>query len=153
MVADFYARLWPWIDHTQPVKVMRDDGGVGASATPDLCFCFVGSKKELRVEFKILNAVVHNRHLDGGLMTKVQGWIVVAVLLVGFVFHVATALTKSQASTRREYRVMALPRDAAEFTQQMNVEGAKGWELVTMDLVNYSDTGWRYRAVVARPVQ
>lgn len=55
LVADFYARLWPWIDHAMPSRVMLDDGGTGASATPDLCFCFVGSKRELRIEFKILD--------------------------------------------------------------------------------------------------
>ena len=54
VVADFYARLWPWIDHAQPMRVMLDDGGKGETATPDLCFQFVGSQRELRIEFKVL---------------------------------------------------------------------------------------------------
>lgn len=55
MVADFYARLWLWIDHSQPQCVMLDDGGRGGEATPDLCICFLGSKKPLRIEFKVVN--------------------------------------------------------------------------------------------------
>ena len=51
-VADFYARLFPWIDHGRDVRVCHDDGGSGAVALPDLCFHFVGGDLELRIEFK-----------------------------------------------------------------------------------------------------
>jgi len=52
IVADFYARLFPWIDHARAVRLCQDDGGAGAVALPDLCFYFLGGNDELRVEFK-----------------------------------------------------------------------------------------------------
>lgn len=55
IVADFYARLFPWIDHGRGVSLCRDDGGVGASAIADLCFHFLGAADPFRVEFKTLN--------------------------------------------------------------------------------------------------
>ncbi len=52
VVADFCARLYPWIDHSRDVRLCKDDGGVGAAAAPDLSFYFLEGKEELRLEFK-----------------------------------------------------------------------------------------------------
>lgn len=55
VVADFYARLYPWIDHGRQVLLCRDDGGVGANAIADLCFNFLGADEQFRIEFKTLH--------------------------------------------------------------------------------------------------
>ncbi len=52
VVADFYVRLFPWVDHARDVRLCTDDGGAGAIAIPDLCFHFLGANDQLRVEFK-----------------------------------------------------------------------------------------------------
>jgi len=52
VVADFYARLHPWIDHGRDVLVCQDDGGSGATAIPDLCFYFQHASEKMRIEFK-----------------------------------------------------------------------------------------------------
>lgn len=56
IVAEFYARLLPWIDHAKEVLVCKDDGGRGQSAIPDLSFCFIGASMPLRIEFKTLDS-------------------------------------------------------------------------------------------------
>ena len=55
IVADFYARLFPWIDHGRQVLFCRDDGGAGGSAIADLCFYFLGADDQVRIEFKTLH--------------------------------------------------------------------------------------------------
>lgn len=52
VVAEFYSRLHPWIDHGRDVRVCQDDGGVGAAAIPDLCFYFREATEQTRIEFK-----------------------------------------------------------------------------------------------------
>ena len=53
-VAEFYHRLWPWIDHGPSLSFCLDDGGTGKSSTPDVCFRFAGQAKTTRIECKIL---------------------------------------------------------------------------------------------------
>ena len=62
VVAELYARLWPWLDHAKPARLMFDDGGKGAVAHPDMCVHFDGSNKSLRMEFKIVNCDGSNKH-------------------------------------------------------------------------------------------
>jgi hypothetical protein len=52
VVAEFYARLHPWIDHGREVLVCRDDGGASEAAIPDLCFHFQRASAPLSIEFK-----------------------------------------------------------------------------------------------------
>jgi hypothetical protein len=54
MVAEFYARLFPWIDHSRDILVCRDNGGASETAIADLCFHFLGASDQLRLEFKTL---------------------------------------------------------------------------------------------------
>jgi len=70
IVAEFYARLFPWIDHSRHVLLCRDDGGAGADAIADLCFHFVGSDKEFRMEFKTLG----KRNIIGCTTKQVKTW-------------------------------------------------------------------------------
>lgn len=53
-VAEFYHRLWPWIDHGKELSFCLDDGGAGKDSTPDLCFHFLGQAQTTRIECKIL---------------------------------------------------------------------------------------------------
>lgn len=53
--AEMYHRLYPWIDHNVDVKFCLDDGGKSKSATPDLCFSFLGGSKPMRIEFKMMH--------------------------------------------------------------------------------------------------
>ena len=55
-VAEFYHRLWPWIEHGSSLSFCLDDGGTGGSSTPDLCFCFIGAAQPMRIECKIIYA-------------------------------------------------------------------------------------------------
>ncbi len=56
VVAEFNARLHPWIDHSRDVLVCQDDGGSGAAAIPDLCFYFQRASEKMRIEFKTFYA-------------------------------------------------------------------------------------------------
>jgi len=60
-VAEFYNRLWPWIEHDHNLSFCLDDGGAGASSTPDLCFHFLGQKQPLRVECKVVYSTTEGR--------------------------------------------------------------------------------------------
>lgn len=70
IVAEFYARLFPWIDHRREVFVCRDDGGAGTSAIADLCFHFVGARDQFRAEFKTVN----KRNVMGCTTKQVKTW-------------------------------------------------------------------------------
>jgi len=34
IVAELYARLWPWLDHSKSFRLMLDDGGQGETRIP-----------------------------------------------------------------------------------------------------------------------
>lgn len=73
IVADFYARLFPWIDHRREVLFCRDDGGAGANAIADLCFYFEGADDQFRIEFKTLKTL-HNEDIIGVTTKQAATW-------------------------------------------------------------------------------
>ncbi len=72
--AELYARLWPWLNHSKPTRLMLDDGGQCEVAHPDICVYFDGSDEEMRTECKVLDARGQNKNCVEPTEKQLRTW-------------------------------------------------------------------------------